>query len=62
MKFPKLPGRIHYEYEQLGRRMDVLAAEYSRAYDPKIKAEIRGLVAQRLAMLENGAALEQSPS
>jgi hypothetical protein len=27
--------------------MDVLAAEYSRTYDPKIKAEIQGLIAQR---------------
>ena len=46
------------EYEELGRHMDQLAAEYSRTLDPKIKAEILEITTRRLKMIEKGEAIE----
>ena len=46
------------EYEQLGWRMDQLAADYGRTHDPNIKAEIEELATKRLEMVEKGEAVE----
>jgi hypothetical protein len=48
------------EYEQLGRRMDQLAADYGRTHDSKIKAEIQELATKRLEMVEKGEAVEMT--
>ncbi len=54
----KLTMQKQDEYEELGRQMDQLAAEYSRSHDRKITAEILEIVTRRVKMVEMGEAVE----